>query len=207
MSVLGNTYTFTPGAGTTAAQFEQFLATGLKVQAPADSDVNFNVDVRVGTIESVLSGGEVTLLKADTQVSIPVTVSPVIDMPSVSGSSTVDEDTSVNFGADILISQNDKTDGSEAITQIVVGNIPASATVGYTAVGSATVVAATSAGVTSYTISGGSEDDIRATLATFTLTPPLHSDVNIPVSLSITKVDQTGERRRACGDVNIRSCA
>ncbi|MBL8883016.1 MAG: type I secretion C-terminal target domain-containing protein [Hyphomicrobium sp.] len=191
VSVLGNTYTFTPGAGTTAAQFEQFLATGLKVQAPADSDVNFNVDVRVGTIESVLSGGEVTLLKADTQVSIPVTVSPVIDMPSVSGSSTVDEDTSVNFGADILISQNDKTDGSEAITQIVVGNIPASATVGYTAVGSATVVAATSAGVTSYTISGGSEDDIRATLATFTLTPPLHSDVNIPVSLSITKVDQT----------------
>lgn len=191
VTVLGNTYTFTPGAGTTAAQFEQFLATGLKVQAPADSDVNFNVDVRVGTIESVLSGGEVTLLKADTQVSIPVAVFPVIDMPSVSGSSTVDEDTSVNFGANILISQNDKTDGSEAITQIVVGNIPASATVGYTAVGSATVVAATSAGVTSYTISGGSEDDIRATLATFTLTPPLHSDVNIPVSLTITKVDQT----------------
>ncbi len=191
VSAVGDVYTFTPGAATTALQFQSFLATGLQVQAPADSDLNFDVDVRVGTIESVLSGGELTLLRAEDAVQIPVVVRPVTDMPTVTGSSTVDEDTSVTFGANIAISENDKTDGSESITQIVLGNIPATATVTYTTSGSVTVTAATAAGITTYTITGGTEDEIRATLATFTLTPPLHSDVNIPVSIAITKVDQT----------------
>jgi len=191
VSVSGNVHTFTPGLGTTAAQFEAFLATDLQVQAPTDSDVNFDVGVRVGTIESVLSGGEVTTLRAEDTVQVPVVVHPVTDMPTVTGSSTVDEDTSVNFGANILISPNDKTDGSEAITQIVVGNIPSGATVIYTASPGVTVTSATAAGITTYTLSGGNEDAIRATLATFTLTPPLHSDVNIPVSIAITKVDRT----------------
>ncbi len=197
VSVVGNVHTFTPGPATTAAQFQSFLATGLQVQAPADSDVNFNVGVRVGTIESVLSGGEVTLLKADATFQVPVTVSPVTDMPAVTGSSTVDEDTSVIFGANIAITQNDKTDGSEAITQIVVGNIPSTATVTYTASPGVTVTPSTAAGITSYTIAGGSEDAIRATLATFTLQPPLHSDVNIAVSLAITKVDRTTSEAEA----------
>ena len=191
VSVSGNSHTFTPGATTTAVEFQSFLATGLQVQAPADSDVNFDVDVRVGTIESVLSGGEVAVLRAEDTVQIRVTVNPVTDMPTVTGSSTVDEDMSVNFGANVAISQNDKADGSEAITQIVLGNIPAAATVTYTASGSVTVTTATVAGLTTYTISGGSEDAIRQTLATFTLTPPLHSDVNIPVSIAITKIDRT----------------
>ena len=189
--VSGNTFTFTPGASTTPAQFQSFLATGLQVQAPPDSDVNFNVDVRVGTIESVLSGGEVALLRKDLTVAIPVVVRPVVDMPTVTGSSAVDEDTTVNFGANIAISQNDKTDGSEAITRIVLSAIPSASTVNYTASGGTTVGVSTVAGVTSYTISGGTEDSIRATLATFTLQPPLHSDVNIPVSVAITKVDRT----------------
>jgi len=46
--VSGDSHTFTPGATTTAVQFQSFLATGLQVQAPADSDVNFDVDVRWG---------------------------------------------------------------------------------------------------------------------------------------------------------------
>ncbi|MEZ5851983.1 MAG: type I secretion C-terminal target domain-containing protein [Hyphomicrobiaceae bacterium] len=187
----GTSYTFTPGATTTAAQFESVLATGLQVQAPADSDANFDVAVKVGTIESVLSGGEVSVLRKDQTASIPVTVHPVVDMPTVGGSSAVDEDNSVDFGADIVISQNDHTDGSEAITRIVLGNIPAAATVNYTAQGAATVTAATVAGITTYTISGGTEADIRNTLATFSLQPALHSDVNIPVSVAITKVDRT----------------
>lgn len=191
VSVAAGVVTFTPGPSTTAAQFENFLATGLQVQAPADSDVNFDVTVKVGTIESVLSGGEVTLLKKDLTNTIPVTVNPVTDMPTVTGSSTVDEDATTGFGANIAITRNDTTDGSESITQIILGNIPAAATVTYTETGGATVTVSTAGGFTSYTISGGTEDDIRDTLATFSLTPPLHSDVNIPVSVAITKVDQT----------------
>jgi len=63
--------------------------------------VNFDVDVRVGTIESVLSGGEVTVLRAEDTIQLRVTVNPVTDMPTVTGSSTVDEDMSVNFGANV----------------------------------------------------------------------------------------------------------
>jgi len=187
----GDVLTFTPGPTTTAAQFQDFLATGLQVRPPVNSDVNFNVGVEVGTIESTLSGGEVSLLRASDTVQIPVTVYPVVDMPTVSGASTVDEDESVTFGADIIISENDKADGSEAITQIVLGNIPLGAAVTYAAVGGATVTTAVVAGVRTYTISGGTEDDIRDTLATFALTPPLNSDANIAVTVAITKVDQT----------------
>ena len=190
-------YRFEPGATTTAAQFQQFLASNIRVQAPADSDVNFDVTVKVGTIESTLSGGEVTLLWKDSTATIPVLVSPVIDMPTVTGSTTVDEDTSVNFGNNIAITQNDKTDGSEAITKIVLGNIPSAATVTSAATGGASVAVSTSAGISTYTISGGTEDDIRDTLASFTLTPPLHSDVNISVSVAITKVDQTASEGEA----------
>ncbi|MEO1711646.1 MAG: hypothetical protein AAFR70_15435, partial [Pseudomonadota bacterium] len=119
----------------------------------------------------------------------PVTVTPVPDLPVVSGTSTVDEDMSVNFGADITIPALDATDGSETITDIVLGNIPADATVMFTAVGGVTVTPETVNGVTSYTITGGTEADIRQTLASFTLTPPLHGDAEIPVSIAITKND------------------
>ena len=198
-------YRFEPGAGTTAAQFEQFLANNIRVQAPADSDINFDVTVKAGTLESTLSGGEVSLLKKDQTVAIPVAVHPVVDMPAVTGSSTVDEDTSVNFGADIAITENDKSDGSEAITKIVLGNIPLAATITYTAVGGAVVTVSTAAGISKYTISGGTEDDIRDTLATFTLTPPLHSDVNIAISVAITKADQTATEGEAAATATATS--
>ena len=167
--------------------------------------MNFDVAVKVGTIESVLSGGEVSVLRKDQTASIPVTVHPVVDMPTVGGSSAVDEDNSVDFGADIVISQNDHTDGSEAITRIVLGNIPAAATVNYTAQGAATVTAATVAGITTYTISGGTEADIRNTLATFSLQPALHADVNIPVSVAITKVDRTTSEGEAASTATRQS--
>lgn len=190
VSVSGTTTTFRPGPATTSAEFESFLATGLAVRAPADSDVNFNAGVTVGVIESTLSGGEVSLLRAEQTISVPVVVHPVIDMPTVGGSSTVDEDTSVNFGANITISANDASDGSEAITAIVLGAIPSSATVGYTVAGGASVAVATAAGVSTYTITG-SEADIRATLASFTLQPALHTDADIAVTVAITKTDRT----------------
>jgi hypothetical protein len=198
VSVSGGVHTFRPGGATTAAQFEAFLSTGLDVRAPADSDLDFDVTVRVGTIESVLSGGEVTTLRADQTIVVPVTVFPVVDAPVFSGSSSVNEDGILNpadqtvigpvaFGAAIGISATDATDGSERITQIVVSGIPAGAIVTSTNIGGATVTP----GSGTYTIAGGSEADIRATLATFTLIPPPHSDADITVGLAVTKVDAT----------------
>jgi len=168
VSVAGNVVTFAPGAATTAAQFEAFLATGLQVRAPANSDVNFDVGVQVGTIESTLSGGEVSLLRASQSITIPVTVNPVNDAPVISGSSSVNEDgivntadqavtAAVNFGANIGISAPDSTDGSEAITQIVVSGLPVGAVVSYVSVAGVLTTYVVAAGTTSITLNGGSE--------------------------------------------------
>ncbi|MBK9079648.1 MAG: hypothetical protein IPL91_11255 [Hyphomicrobium sp.] len=67
----GDVLTFTPGPTTTAAQFQDFLATGLQVRPPVNSDVNFNVGVGSWHTESTLSGGEVSLLRASDTVQIP----------------------------------------------------------------------------------------------------------------------------------------
>jgi hypothetical protein len=190
VAITGNTVRFTPGVSTTADQFENFLANDLQVQAPADSDLNFDVSVKVGTIESVLTDGEVAVLRNDATATIPVVIRPVVDIPTVTGSSVVDEDMRVGFGADIAVSDNDRTDGSEAITRIVLGQIPQSADVTYTPQGGASVVLSNTLGMNSYTITG-SETAIRDTLATFTLKPALHTDANIQVSVAITKVDAT----------------
>ena len=73
----------------------------------------------------------------------------------------------------------------------MLGDIPSTATVTYTAIGGATVTPSTSGGIATYTIAGGTEADIRATMATFALQPPLHSDQNIVVSVAVTESDRT----------------
>ncbi|MEQ1576256.1 MAG: calcium-binding protein [Hyphomicrobium sp.] len=197
-----------PGAATTSAQFEQFLANNIRVQAPADSDVNFNVAVKVGTIESTLAGGEVTLLRSDLTTAVPVTVHPVNDAPVFTGTSMVNEDGilnaadqtivgAVNFGANTGISATDSSDGSEAITQIVVSGLPIGAIVTFTPVGGSSITFAVAAGTTSITLNGGTEADIRAALATLSLIPPPHSDSDISLSISVTKVDATATEGEA----------
>ncbi|MCB1512986.1 MAG: hypothetical protein KDJ36_18985, partial [Hyphomicrobiaceae bacterium] len=88
MTTAGNVVTFRPGTATTA-QFEAFLSTGIRMNPPLDSDVDFNVTVRVGTIESTLSGGQVALLRNETSTTITAEVRPVVDTPAINSTSTV----------------------------------------------------------------------------------------------------------------------
>ncbi|MEO1794420.1 MAG: hypothetical protein AAFU50_07435, partial [Pseudomonadota bacterium] len=155
---------FTPGASTSPAAFEAFLQTGIQVQPPADSDIDFTVSITIGTLESVLSGGEVSVLTNTTTLDIPVAVTPVVDEPTITGDSTVDEDGTINFGADIIITQAD-TDGSQAISEITVGNLPSGLVPIFSEIRTASVVVV--GGV--LLISGNDTDDILATLATLTL--------------------------------------
>ncbi|MEO0728926.1 MAG: hypothetical protein AAFY64_00920, partial [Pseudomonadota bacterium] len=181
---IANGFRFTPSPGTPPATFEAFLATALDVTPPADSDIDFDVSVNVGTIERVLSGGEVSLVTTSTPATIPVTVTPVVDEPSISGDSGVDEDGSVTFGSDITITQGDATDGSQAISEITVGNLPAGLVPSYTAQGTASV--AVVGGI--FVISGSDTDDILATLATFGIdaSDPAYADLDGDLNLAIT---------------------
>jgi len=194
-------FRFEPGPTISAGDFETFLANNLRVQIPTDSDVDFNASVKVGVIESTLSGGEVTTLRAEQTATIPVTVNPVPDLPTITGSSSMNEDSitntadqtqksPLNFGANISITENDKTDGSEAISRIVVSGIPEGATVTYAPVlGGAPVTVVGAAGGSSITLSVGTEDQIRDALESMTIVPPLHSDADITLGLAVTKND------------------
>lgn len=195
VSVIGNVYTFAPGTGTTNAQFAAFLATGLQVQAPLHSNSDFSVPVTVGTIESAPSQtGEVAVLRAQTSHTIPGTVLPVNDLPAISGSSSVDEDGIVGVGANIVIPALADADGSERISAIRIGSFPAGVTPTWTAAGGTSVVLA--AGI--YTISGPSEADIRATLASFRIDLSQAAyrnrdeDFTLKISVTTTDLDDNG---------------
>ena len=143
-------------------------------------------------------------------MTIPVAVHPVVDALVISGQSSINEDgivdpadqtvtSGVNFGANIAISATDSTDGSEAITQIVVSGLPVGVVVTYTPIGGASTTFTVTAGTTSITLGGGgeSEADIRAALGTLTLVPPPDSDQDIPLGIAVTKVDATSTEAEA----------
>jgi hypothetical protein len=194
-------FRFEPGPAVTPAAFEAFLAGNIRVQAPTDSDVDFDATVTVGVIEATLSGGEVALLRNSTTATVPVQVDPVPDLPTITGASAMNEDaitnvlnqaaqSPLNFGANIAITENDKADGSEAITQIVVSGIPEGALVGYAPVGGGLPVIIVGApGGSTITLNGGTEDEIRAALASMDITPPPNSDADITLGLAVTKTD------------------
>ena len=141
-----------------------------------DLDTNFVLDVDVTTIEQSPTtsavpghpdnpGGEVTLLRDTQTFTLPVTVTPVVDLPTITGGTTMNEDAitnvadqsvtaAVNFGANINITENDKADGSEAITSIVLDGFPEGAVVTWTDVAGAPQSVTVTAGGLTVTLVG-----------------------------------------------------
>lgn len=184
----GDVYTFTPGTATTA-QFEDFFRTQLVVQNPAHLDTDFDVRVTVGTIESNPSGGEVNTLRNERTLDVPVTVTPVNDLPTISGVSDVDEDQQIVFGRDILVGQSADQDGSETITTITVGGIPVGVTITYTDVDGVTPRTFTApAGGGTIVFTGGTEAALKAAVATLAIdmAQPALADTDSDISLSVT---------------------
>ena len=210
----GGSYTVT---GTSDAAINTLLNTlVLDIQpggARDDLDTNFSLGVAVTTFEQTPTtsgvaghpdnpGGEVTTPRTTANFTLPVTVHPDADLPTVGGSTTVNEDAivnpanqavtaPVNFGANITVSENDKTDGSEAITSIVISKIPAGRTITYTDPAGVPVTHVVDTDGPSITLSGGTEDQIRTALATLTLQPIAHDDADVTLDIRITKTDQT----------------
>ena len=95
--------------------------TGLTITPPSDFSGTFNLGV---TAQITDTAGNLTDTGTATG-TIGVNVTPVVDTGSVSGTATGAEDSAIAI--DITASVGD-TDGSEAITQYTITNIPAGAT-------------------------------------------------------------------------------
>ena len=208
---VGDVYTFTPGTATTA-QFENFLANDIQIDPPLDSDVDFDVTIRVGTIESAPVGGQVTTLRNESSTTTTVVVTPVVDTPAINTVSSVNEDAIVDpsqpqapgnitphgFGAivegGITLGETAPGDTSEEITQIVVSGIPATATIGSTPVAGANIDTGTPGQVT---ITGTSETVIRDALKTLTIVPGSHEDADISLGVAVTVRDNDPDNAAA----------
>jgi hypothetical protein len=184
---VGQTWTVTG----TDAQIQAALA-AMTARPPLNSDVDFDLNVTVQSIESNLSGGQVTTPTSQTSFVVPVVVLPSPDAPNVTtGATPVDEDIMTVFGTDITYSLVDP-DGSEVISLVEIGGIPTGATVNFVASGGAVVTPDIVGGVTvGYAISG-TPAEIRATLDSFAIQPPLHSDTDINLNIAVTTTDTDG---------------
>nr|CRH08290.1 protein of unknown function [Candidatus Magnetococcus massalia] len=98
----------------------QFTIDGLMVKAPADSNVNFEIDVSVTTTDS---NGDSSHVLADAgSGTIAVEVSSVADDPTLTtGDATTVEGVAVDLNISSAVTD---LDASESITQIVIGGVP-----------------------------------------------------------------------------------
>jgi hypothetical protein len=172
-------------AGTEAA-IRAVLGT-VTVRPPQHSDAEFDLAITVRATETnPTTAGEVSLLHRDTTFTLPVTVAADADRPNVSGSTTGTEDTTIVIGSNVAYGLVD-TDGSETVTQVTVSAIPTGWSLAYTATGGGSVSFA--GGV--YTITG-TPTGIRATLDTFSLTPPRDDDGDASLTITVTATDTGG---------------
>lgn len=195
----GSTVGYTAGGATVTAIAGGYEITGsaadirtalntFSYTAPSDSDGNVNLSV---TVETTDSNGDT----ATTTSSHGLSVAAIADAPSLAVTPvTVNEDTSVNIGGSISYGLTD-TDGSETITNVQISGVPTGATPAWIASGSASVVFNAGTGVLTVTSSNPdpalAAADIRATLDTLALTPPLHSDVDFNLSVAVTSTETT----------------
>lgn len=148
--------------------------TGLTITA-ITADSNNQTDTRSLATPS-------TRFQTDT-ATFDLVVTPVADPPAVSGSSTVPEDGTINFGANIAYAVTDAVDSvPEFISRVEIRNIPAGWTISFTT-GAALSNIAIAGGV--YTITG-TEAEIRTAVNSFIAAPPPQSDSNSNTTLDFT---------------------
>ncbi|NCY17787.1 MAG: hypothetical protein EBX39_13725, partial [Actinobacteria bacterium] len=151
-----NVYTV---SGPSDAAIQDVLANLTLVIAPAGArqhlDTDFALSVTVTTIESSPSetgAQQMALTEASRTVSVPVTVTAVVDGVSKSGASVIVEDVTKTIGSDIQWSLID-ADGSEVVTSVTVSGFPAGATVSYSDM-SGTLQSFVASGAETITLSG-----------------------------------------------------
>lgn len=161
------------------------IAAGLTFTPPANfvGDVVMQI-VAIATEQS--NGDRETVL-----APVIVHVLPV-DGPDVATSADATlEDTAVLIGDNISIVIDDPL-GSESLSSVAIAGFPAGAVVTFTDTSGAPQTIIIAPGGGGIFISGGSEADIRAAVATVAVTPPADSDADIDLTVTATTLDISG---------------
>ena len=188
---VAGTYTVT---GPTDAAIQDVLANltlAISGVTRRNLDTDFSLSVTATTIESnpsetgVGQGGNHQTSQTS---AVAITVTAVADGVTQSGSSTLVEDVAKTIGSDIVYTLKD-TDGTEAVSKVVISGFNNGSTVVYTDMaGAVQTVNVTAAGLT-LTFTGGTEAQIRAAVATLNIKPPLNSDANFNITVAVTTTD------------------
>ncbi|WP_199235351.1 hypothetical protein, partial [Azospirillum sp. TSA6c] len=158
----GNTLTISNGSITLTPD----QLAGLKITPPLNSDADFTLTVTATAKDGVANPVSVSQ-------TLPVTVSPVSDTPSLSvTAATGNEDTAIALSITPALTD---TDGSEVLTVTIAG-IPAGATLTNTLNGTLTVT-------------NGSITLTPDQLAGLKVTPPVNSDDDFTLTVTATSKD------------------
>ncbi|EFL87573.1 hemolysin-type calcium-binding region, partial [Ahrensia sp. R2A130] len=131
---------------------------------------------------------------AETSDTFSILVDAQADTPSLTaGSSTVNEDTSVNFGAAVTYASTD-IDTSEAVSEVTIIGFPTGSLPTFTTAPGATVTPT----ATGFTVTG-TEAGIRATVASFAVTAPSNSGDDFTLDVSVTVTDADGSTATTTG--------
>jgi hypothetical protein len=156
----------------TEAQIRALLAT-FAYTPPLNDDTNVSLSIAVRTLDADGS-------TATTSISQAITVSADADVPTGSGSSSGTEDTVIPVPITVGLAD---TDGSETIQYVEVTGVPSGATVSWTS----------SAGTVTSITGGfrveGTTAEIQARLASLRIQPPLHSDQDFTLSVTVRAIE------------------
>ena len=179
----GGVWTFT------AAQ----IASGISFTPPSNAHGTYNM-----TLVSIATEGENSDVAQNTAPITVVVDSQADGVTLAAGNASGNEDQSFLFGDKITWTKIDN-DGSEAVTQVQIAQVPTGWAVTYTASGAA-AVSATSDGF----IVTGTEAEIRATLNTFRIQAPLHRDEDTTLQVTVTTTDADGSTKAASASQAIK---
>ncbi len=184
---LGQEYTFTiAGDGTKTYTLPPADLGDVYFLPPPDESGLFSGMTIVAIATESTNGDQQTA-----SAPITVLVDPVADpLDIVAPNLATDEDTLINFGASISIIVNDPL--TQTVTDVVVSGFPPGTTVTYVPVGGGAPITVVTGVGSSISLTGGTEQEIRDALATLSLTPPLHTDQNITLSIAATTEDLGG---------------
>ncbi len=160
----------------------------LTIQPPADSDVDFNLNVTATAVDGTAAGASVTKV-------LSVTVDPVTDQPTltIADHVTGNEDTRIDLSS-LGVQWGDYLDGSEVHT-VTISGVPSGATLrlGSTTItvtnGTATLTAAQVS-----SISGSNK---------LTIQPPTNSDADFSLTATAHAVDGTSPELTSSASISV----
>ena len=177
--VFGKQFSIDPGTDNSYWEVIPTELAGLTLTPPTDSDLDFTLTLEVDSVEA--SNGDT----ATTTAALDVTIAAVADAPILGlVNATGDEDTAIPLSISPALAD---TDGSEVLGDITISGVP--------------LTGSLSAGINQ---GGGVWVLTSAQLAGLTITPPIDSDVDITLQVSVTSTElANGDSATTTGTIDV----